>query len=220
MRQTMRWIVGVGAALAAFAAAAPAQACQAVDPCGGYYGYYGYGYGYSVRERLPDPAGPQYYYVNQGPTYTGPGNFAPVPTYQERAVSGWSAYTRPYYYGYNGGPYGNATSHYYDGAPGVQGPVVYTYRPYRHRVHFRPHRIGPKYYYVRRPSLRYGYHYRGPRYGYTPRPGYAPRFYAPRHSMMHGPRMHHMPRYAAPRSVPTPRPAPRPLPKSQPTYRF
>ena len=28
-------------------------------------------------------AGPQYYYVNQGPTYTGPGNFAPYPIYQE-----------------------------------------------------------------------------------------------------------------------------------------
>ena len=26
----------------------------------------------------------QYYYVNQGPTYTGPGNFAPYPIYQER----------------------------------------------------------------------------------------------------------------------------------------
>jgi hypothetical protein len=33
----------------------------------------------------------QYYYVNQGPTYTGPGNFAPYPTYQESAVSGWDA---------------------------------------------------------------------------------------------------------------------------------
>jgi hypothetical protein len=31
-------------------------------------------------------AGPQYYYVNQGPTYTGPGNFAPYPTYRESAV--------------------------------------------------------------------------------------------------------------------------------------
>jgi hypothetical protein len=38
-------------------------------------------------ERLPDPVH-QYYYVNQGPTYSGPGNFAPYPTYQESAVSG------------------------------------------------------------------------------------------------------------------------------------
>jgi hypothetical protein len=34
----------------------------------------------------------QYYYVNQGPTYTGPGNWAPAPTYQEGGV-----YQRPYY---------------------------------------------------------------------------------------------------------------------------
>jgi hypothetical protein len=46
-------------------------------------------------ERLPDPVH-QYYYVNQGPTYTGPGNFAPAPTYQESAVPGWSH--RPYHY--------------------------------------------------------------------------------------------------------------------------
>ena len=55
-------------------------------------------------ERLPDPVQQyglsdrlqyrlqQYYYVNQGPTYTGPGNFAPYPTYQEGAVSGLAAY--------------------------------------------------------------------------------------------------------------------------------
>jgi hypothetical protein len=58
---------------------------------------------------LPDPVqqyhsvspAPQYYYVNQGPTYSGPGNFAPYPTYQESAVSGWDAYRhRPHYYGH------------------------------------------------------------------------------------------------------------------------
>ena len=31
----------------------------------------------------------QYYYVNQGPTYSGPGNWAPVPTYREGGVSGY-----------------------------------------------------------------------------------------------------------------------------------
>ena len=31
---------------------------------------------------------PQYYYVNQGPTYTGPGMFAPAVSYQQRAVVG------------------------------------------------------------------------------------------------------------------------------------
>jgi hypothetical protein len=45
-------------------------------------------------DRLADPEtqyhsvqhAPQYYYVNQGPTYTGPGAFAPYPTYREAAV--------------------------------------------------------------------------------------------------------------------------------------
>ncbi len=124
----------------------------------------GYGYGYGVPERLPDPTAgfpyqsPQYYYVNQGPTYTGPGNYAPFPTYQERAVSGWQAYSRPYYYGYNGGPYANASHHYYDGAPGVSGPVVYSYRWGRRVAHrgYRPHR-GPKYYYTSRSGVRYSH---------------------------------------------------------------
>jgi hypothetical protein len=69
--------------------------------CGGWWGY----------DRLADPveqyhSGPvhhQYYYVNQGPTYTGPGAFAPYPTYEE---ADWGAYPHhPYYarrhhYGY------------------------------------------------------------------------------------------------------------------------
>lgn len=132
MRQTIAGVIA-GAAFAAtpMATAAPAQACAVTDPCGsyGYYAYnYGCGYGTcGVRERLTDPdayqtyASPQYYWVNQGPTYTGPGNFAPVPTYQERAVVGSRYYGRPYRYGYDGGPYGNATSHYYDGATGRAG---------------------------------------------------------------------------------------------------
>ena len=49
-----------------------------------------------AHERLPDPvqqydsySNPrqQYYYVDQGPTYTGPGNFAPYPTYREGSYS-------------------------------------------------------------------------------------------------------------------------------------
>jgi hypothetical protein len=177
-----------GAAFAATMAVAPAsaQGC-AWEPCNGYYGYYnynygcGYGYGCGVRERLPDPgayqsyASPQYYWVNQGPTYTGPGNFVPVPTYQERAVIGSRYYGRPYRYGYDGGPYGNATSHFYDGAPGVQGPVVYTYRfrrPHYHRANFRPYRSAPKYYYAQRTYGR---------------------------AMAYGPRTHHVkPRYTKP----------------------
>jgi len=49
-----------------------------------------------VRERLPDPE-QQYYYVNQGPTYTGPGNLAPRRVYREGAISGYGyGYNRPY----------------------------------------------------------------------------------------------------------------------------
>ena len=139
-------------------------------PCGsyGYYAYnYGCGYGYGgcgVRERLPDPAGPQYYWVNQGPTYTGPGNFAPVPTYQERAVVGSRYYGRPYRYGYDGGPYGNATSHYYDGAPGVQGPVVYSYRFARRHYH-----RGYRHAYHRAYGVRH-YHHAHRHYGHRVKP--------------------------------------------------
>lgn len=91
---------------------------------GGYGGCGGCGGGVAY-ERLPELM-PQYYHVNQGPVYSGAGNFAPLPTYQEAAVSGWGAYRNNYYYGYDGGPYGNATNHYYDGAT-VGGPAVYGY---------------------------------------------------------------------------------------------
>jgi hypothetical protein len=123
MRQTISGLVAAIAVVTA--SAAPAMACGgglfggACSPCGeayaspcaqayvptyGYSGCYG---GCWAHERLPDPARqyhlsyrlPQYYYVNQGPTYTGPGDFAPYPTYQEGAVSGWDAYRRrPYYH--------------------------------------------------------------------------------------------------------------------------
>lgn len=166
MRQKIAGLFA-GVVLAATMSAAPVQACTALEPCGGYGNGYGYGdeysYGYSERERLPDPSAgfpyqsPQYYYVNQGPTYTGPGNYAPFPTYQERAVSGWQAYSRPYYYGYNGGPYANASHHYYDGAPGVSGPVVYTYRWGRRHYAHRGYRRAPKYYYTTRTGVRYGH---------------------------------------------------------------
>jgi hypothetical protein len=46
---------------------------------------------------LPNPevqyhhpvAPPQYYYVEQGPTYTGPGDFAPRRVYREEGIYGW-----------------------------------------------------------------------------------------------------------------------------------
>src|SRR5215212_314478 len=72
-----------------------------------------------ARERLPDPE-QQYYYVNQGPTYTGPGNWAPAPVYREDGVS---SYRSSYRYGYR-------SSRYYDDGPAI----------YRAKRHFRPYR--------------------------------------------------------------------------------
>ena len=67
--------------------AAPVAAYAGCNPCGGW-----------VRERLPDPE-QQYYYVNQGPTYTGPGNWAPRPVYREGSISGYGyGYNRPYHH--------------------------------------------------------------------------------------------------------------------------
>jgi hypothetical protein len=179
MRHT---ISGMAAAVAVMmtAGAAPAMACVYASPCAPAPVYVAPVAAYSgcdtgcgwARERLPDPVH-QYYYVNQGPTYTGPGNWAPQPTYQESAVSGWSAYRhRPYRYGYDGGRYASPTNHYYDGAA-VQGPRVYSYRAHRHG-----------YRYSVRPSVRYGY---APRHGYMPR-----------HSMRHAPMMHRHHRHHGP----------------------
>jgi len=132
-----RMISGLVAAVAVMATA-PAMACGYSSPCaqppvyvapvatGGYSSCYtGCGW---AHDRLADPARQyhraeplhQYYYVNQGPTLTGPGAFAPLPTYEGRPV-----------YGYTDGPYVLGAGHYYDGAS-LEGPQVYTYRPDRH----------------------------------------------------------------------------------------
>ena len=105
MRQIISGLVAAAAVMVV--GAAPAMACgwgpcaAPVAPvysgcntgCGGGWGF----------ARLADPA-TQYYYVNQGPTYTGPGAFAPYPTYQEDAVVNYGprpyGYYRPYRYGY------------------------------------------------------------------------------------------------------------------------
>ena len=154
MRQMISGLVAAAAVM--FVGAAPAMACgfnpcQPVAPvysgcntgCGGYGYGAGYGYGY---ERLAEPTS-QYYYVNQGPTYTGPGAFAPYPTYQEDAV------VAPANYGYGYGYRAAAVAPY----------------AYHHRPHYRPYRYGygPRYGYL--PRTHYGY---GPRYGYAHR--YAP----------------------------------------------
>lgn len=149
MRQMISGLVAAAAVM--FVGAAPAMACG-FNPCqpvapvfsGCNTGCGGYGYGY---ERLAEPT-TQYYYVNQGPTYTGPGAFAPYPTYQEDAV------VAPANYGY-GYSQGYGYSHGYRAA--YRRPY---YRPYRYGY-------GPRYGYL--PRTHYGY---GPRYGYAHR--YAP----------------------------------------------
>ena len=98
-------IKGLIAVVAVMASAPAAMACG-YSGCGGpayaapvvSYGYVGCGdCGGWVRERLPDPQ-QQYYWVNQGPTYTGPGNLAPRPVYREGSISGYGhGYNRPYY---------------------------------------------------------------------------------------------------------------------------
>jgi hypothetical protein len=71
------------------------------------------GWGY---EHLAEPS-TQYYYVNQGPTYNGPGSFAPEPVYQEDAA--------PTYYGYG---YRHHTH-----------PYGYHHYGYAHHYHYYPH---------------------------------------------------------------------------------
>jgi hypothetical protein len=157
-------ISGVVAALAVMtAAAAPAYACgfgscapcgtSYVSPCAEAYvpsavgaGCYGCGAGF---DRLAEPTTQyypttgyyptrQYYYVNQGPTYSGPGMFAPQPAYEEDAVPAWGAYEHhPYHYGYH------RHRHYHHG-------YHYGYAP--HRYHH--YGYGPRYGYMHH---HYGY---------------------------------------------------------------
>ncbi|ETR75604.1 hypothetical protein X566_23235 [Afipia sp. P52-10] len=144
------------------------------SPCGSWGG--GWHYGRLPEQRRYYAAQPQYYYVDRGPTYTGPGLFAPAPSYQQRAVAGWSGYSQGYY-GYTGGPYAHPSHHYYHGMPAVSGPVVYSYRrAYRSGVRYATHRsYAPRYGYApravgARSSVRYGHrhHYQSPRYSVAP----------------------------------------------------
>ena len=120
MRQILKGLI----AAAAVVAAAPAMACG-YAPCAApvfaapvYAAPVAYGSGYGcnlcggwgVRERLPDPE-QQYYWVNQGPTYTGPGNWAPYRVYREGTISGYGyGYNRPY--GYRVSRYSHAGRYY------------------------------------------------------------------------------------------------------------
>jgi hypothetical protein len=128
MRQTISGLVAAIAVVSA--SAAPAIACgggwfgSSCSPCGQVYAspcahsyvptvaYSGCNTGCGIWgfDRLSDPEtqyhtayrSPQYYYVNQGPTFSGPGAFAPYPTYREGAVSGWDGYRRhPHFYGHS-----------------------------------------------------------------------------------------------------------------------
>ena len=118
MRQMISGLVAAAAVM--FVATAPAAACgfnpcQPVAPvysgCNTGCGGYGYGAGYGAYERLAEPT-TQYYHVNQGPTYTGPGNIAPYRVYREGSVSGYGyGYNRPHY-GYRVHRYSHAGRYY------------------------------------------------------------------------------------------------------------
>ena len=163
----MRHMISGLVAAVAVMAASPAMACgytacapqvyappvvaytsSGCNPCGGS------GWGH---QRLAEPT-QQYYYVNQGPTYSGPGAWAPARAYQEDSVSGYGAYSRPYRYGYSSG-YG-----------------------YRAHQAYRPWRARTSYYHQPRMNYQHGYHR-----GYAPRHAYAPRHvHAPRYAPHHG----------------------------------
>lgn len=201
MRNVISKWVAAFAVVTATAGAAPAMACggglfasSGCSPCGQAYVSpcgYGAGYGYAgvaAYERLPDPTPVtrQYYYANQGPTFSGPGMFAPVPTYQETAI-GWRGYGQGYGYGYRrgyyGGPYANPVN--YSDGPAYRGPAIYSY-PQRSHYRARP---SYRYGYSMQPRTRYGYSQRSYvshtgyrqayRYG-APKVTYAPRAAAPR----------------------------------------
>ncbi len=132
MRQTISGLLAASAVIAA--GVAPASACDNgcspcgyVSPCGYAQPYYA---GYTGYERLSNPdvqyhhpvAPPQYYYVEQGPTYTGPGDFAPRRVYREEGIYGWG-YRHHRHYGYH------AYHHY---------PWHHHYW-HRYGYHYRPH---------------------------------------------------------------------------------
>jgi len=81
------------------------------------------GWGY---EHLAEPS-TQYYYVNQGPTYNGPGSFAPEPTYQEDAAPTYYCYGYRHHYH----PYGHHYGWHHYG--------------YTHHYRYFPHHWGYRY---------------------------------------------------------------------------
>jgi len=95
MRTTISGLVAAFAVVTA--SVAPASACESCSPCGFVSPCaQTYVQPYAAYERLPDPedqyhhpvAPPQYYYVQQVPTYNGPGDFAPRRVYREEGIYG------------------------------------------------------------------------------------------------------------------------------------
>ena len=77
------------------------------NPCGTCGTSWGY-------ERLAEPE-TQYYFVNQGPTYSGPGAFAPYGAYQEEALPTYGYHHSYRHYGHGYGwhrPYAHRWHHY------------------------------------------------------------------------------------------------------------
>jgi hypothetical protein len=140
MRQTISGLFAAFAVL--FAGAAPAMACGYSTCAPTYYApvyaapTYAFGTGCGncgggwAYQRLAEPQ-TQYYYVNQGPTFTGPGAYAPYPTYHETAVTGWAGYERAPSYG------------------GYETPAYYGYR-WHHRYHAWHHGYRYGYHHVLR----------------------------------------------------------------------
>jgi hypothetical protein len=138
MRQT---ISAIAAAIAVMAASAvPAMACGGggchyVSPCAQdyvavpeyspYYSCAGWGF-----ERLPDPLH-QYYYVDQGPTYDGPGDFAPYPIYRQSALG----YRHPVIYTYRGHHWRPSGYRYYGHHHGYYHGVPHHYGYRMHRYY-------------------------------------------------------------------------------------
>ena len=125
MRQIIKGLLA--AAAVTTAGVAPAAACGwgsgccntgYVSPCAtAYVPTYSYSYnpcgtcGTSwAYERLAEPE-TQYYYVNQGPTYSGPGAFAPYGEYREQALPTWGYHHSYRHYGYRHYGYGYGWHH-------------------------------------------------------------------------------------------------------------
>jgi hypothetical protein len=159
----MRHLISGLVAAIAVTAAAPAMACgftpcaapvyaapvqtysySGCNPCGGW-----------AHERLADPEeqygaqqnyGSQYYYVNQGPTYTGPGDWAPRPTYRESAVYGYRPHHhyRPWY---PRSSYYHAPRFHHYGAPHYGYAPHHAYMPrYAPESYHYGHRVLRRYY--------------------------------------------------------------------------